>query len=261
MEKLSLSLLSMLRHCLGWLGMAEVSGLEESGYLEAMLQQVPTVYYGGILLSLAAVGAAWFWTQKQQEISKIVTEKELDGAKEKEIEEMKQNGLNEGGRLFEISPDDECEFVPLLSPEEDTRVAQEMAPKSQYIPLDPDNPMLQVKNYLRRRRGENVEGELGDDFIGEDLGKYLKPGDLHILEDPRESPSRKGSVMSRVKKARQRALRNAVERDMTADDRLKETMAANQTLARVYTVMRENKQLFGETSFDDVKSQMDLYKA
>ena len=30
---------------------------------------------------------------------------------------------------------------------------------------------------------------------------------------------------------------------------------------RVYTVMRENKELFGETSFEDVKAQMDLYKA
>ena len=42
--------------------------------------------------------------------------------------------------------------------------------------------------------------------------------------------------MSRVKKARQRAIRNAVERDMTAEDRLREQMAANQMLARVYTV-------------------------
>ena len=39
--------------------------------------------------------------------------------------------------------------------------------------------------------------------------------------------------MSRVKKARQRALRNAVEKNMTADDRLKEQMAANQMLSKV----------------------------
>jgi len=249
---------SLLRHCLGWLGMDEVTGLEEGGYLEAMLQQVPTIYFGGVILSLAAVGVAWFWgrQKKEIEINEKMTDKEKDESKE-EIEETKYNG----GGQFEISPDDECEFVPLLSPEEDARVAAEMAPKSQYIPLDPDNPMMQVQNYLRRRRGENIEGESEDDFIGEDIGKYLKPGDLNILEDPRESPSRKGSVMSRVKKARQRALRNAVERDMTADDRLKETMAANQQLARVYSMMRENKELFGEPSFDDVKSQMELYKA
>ena len=67
--------------------------------------------------------------------------------------------------------------------------------------------------------------------------------------------------MSRVKKARQRAIRNAVERDMTAEDRLREQMAANQMLARVYTIMRENKEVFGDTSFEDVKSQMDMYKA
>merc|ERR1719188_1665166 len=85
--------------------------------------------------------------------------------------------------------------------------------------------------------------------------------DLHVLDDPRESPSRRGTVLSRVKKARQRAIRNAVEKDMTADDRLKEQMAANQMLSRVYTLMRENQEMFGETSFDQVKSQMDLYKA
>jgi len=239
--------------------MGKFTGLEEGGYLEAMLQQVPTIYYGGVILSLAAVGVAWFWNRQKQEteLNENIMDKQQDTSKEDEI---KENKYNEGGH-FEISPDDECEFVPLLSPEEDARVAAEMAPKSQYIPLDPDNPMMQVQNYLRRRRGENIEGESGDDFIGEDIGKYLKPGDLNILEDPRESPSRKGSVMSRVKKARQRALRNAVERDMTADDRLKETMAANQQLARVYSMMRENKELFGEPSFDDVKSQMDLYKA
>jgi len=38
-------------------------------------------------------------------------------------------------------------------------------------------------------------------------------------------------------------------------------MAANQMLSRVYTLMRENQDMFGETSFDQVKSQMDLYKA
>ena len=70
---------------------------------------------------------------------------------------------------------------------------------------------------------------------------------------------------------------------MSADDRMKEQMAANQMLSRcstflisswhtevvknenplcrVYTLMRENQEMFGETSFDQVKSQMDLYKA
>ena len=33
------------------------------------------------------------------------------------------------------------------------------------------------------------------------------------------------------------------------------------TIYRVYTLMRENQEMFGETSFDQVKSQMDLYKA
>ena len=66
----------------------------------------------------------------------------------------------------------------------------------------------------------------------EDFSKYVTEKDLHVLDDPRESPSRRGTVLSRVKKARQRAIRNAVEKDMTADDRLKEQMATNQMLSR-----------------------------
>jgi len=249
------------RALLAWLGMEEVPGLETDGYLEAMLQQVPSVYYGGLFLSLAAVVAAWFLTHKQEDVLKNIKDEKLLVNKQREIDHDKKTDeiQLENFNNFEISPDDECEFIPLLSPEEDARVAEEMAPRTQYVPLDTENPTIQVQNFLRRRRGEDVEDELCS--YPEDIGKYIKPQDLNVLEDPRESPSRKGSVMSRVKKARQRALRNAVERDMTADDRMKEAMAANQMLSRVYTVMRENKELFGETSFDDVKSQMDLYKA
>ena len=32
-------------------------------------------------------------------------------------------------------------------------------------------------------------------------------------------------------------------------------------LLRVYTIMRENKEAFGDTSFEDVKAQMELYRA
>ena len=174
--------------------------------------------------------------------------------------------------------------MPLVSEEEDRRIAAEIAPKSRYIPLDPDHPTAHLRTYLDLMNDDEVEeGEEEDltdlrDFR-EDLGRYVTDRDLHVLDDPRESPSRRGSVISRVKKARQRAIRNAVERNMNADDRMKEQMVTNQTLARyisgwdsnyfflfcikcrVYTIMRENKEAFGETSFEDVKAQMDLYKA
>merc|ERR1711997_410032 len=83
--------------------------------------------------------------------------------------------------------------------------------------------------------GEEEVEDLSDlrDFR-EDLGQYVTAKDLHVLDDPRESPSRRGSVISRVKKARQRAIRNAVERNMNADDRMKEQMVTNQTLARYH---------------------------
>ena len=41
--------------------------------------------------------------------------------------------------------------------------------------------------HLAELRGE--EAMLGE-FPKEDLAKYLSPADLHVLEDPRESPSR-----------------------------------------------------------------------
>lgn len=138
---------------------------------------------------------------------------------------------------FEIGAGDECEFVPLVSEEEDRKTALEIASKSKYIPLDQDHPTAHIQAYLDLMK-DSDEGEADDatdltDFRQrEDLGQYVTDKELHVLDDPRESPSRRGSVISRVKKARQRAIRNAVERNMNADDRLKEQMVINQTLAR-----------------------------
>ena len=160
-------------------------------------------------------------------------------------EEIKESGPEETHQNFEIGAGDECEFVPLVSEEEDRRIAAEIAPKSRYIPLDPDHPTAHLRTYLDLMNDDEVEeGEEEDltdlrDFR-EDLGRYVTDRDLHVLDDPRESPSRRGSVISRVKKARQRAIRNAVERNMNADDRMKEQMVTNQTLARYNSVCDSN---------------------
>lgn len=236
-------LLAGLTGFLAYLNANLAPGLEPGGYLEAMLQQVPPVYYGALLVSCVAVLAAWLWTDK------------ADGALTEEPQEK------ETPDSFEISPDDECEFVPLSAEDDEARMRREESRESSYVPLDPDNPSLHLRSHLELLDSDRSAQEAVENFSRADLAKYLRPEDLHVLEDPRESPSRKGSLMSRVKKARQRALRNAVERDMTAEDKLKERMAANQMLARVYTVMRENEEIFGETSFNDVQAQMDLYKA
>ena len=47
--------------------------------------------------------------------------------------------------------------------------------------------IVQVLEHLAELRGE--EATLSE-FPKEDLAKYLSPADLHVLEDPRESPSR-----------------------------------------------------------------------
>ena len=49
--------------------------------------------------------------------------------------------------------------------------------------------MTQVLEHLAELRGEEEEVSLTE-FPKEDLAKYLSPADLHVLEDPRESPSR-----------------------------------------------------------------------
>ena len=49
--------------------------------------------------------------------------------------------------------------------------------------------------HLAELRGE--EAMLGE-FPKEDLAKYLSPADLHVLEDPRESPSRCRLLLSFV---------------------------------------------------------------
>lgn len=139
------------------------------------------------------------------------------------------------GESFDIGVEDEVEFVPLVSEEEDRRIAKEIAPKSKYIQLDSEHPTAHLKTYLdllHDNEEEEEDSDLTDFRAREDLGQYVTDKELHVLDDPRESPSRRGSVMSRVKKARQRAIRNAVERNMNADDRLKEQMVTNQTLAR-----------------------------
>lgn len=273
----------LLHSLLEVLNISNCPGFEKGGFLETMLTQTPLIYHGALLVSFGAVFLAWFYTSREKEIqeSDDDSNESKEGSctqKEGTSGEKPENGNTQSKvSSFEISPSDECEFIPLVSYDEDRRTAAELAPKTKYIPLDPNNPSAQVNKYLNKLRGENdkSEEESGDsddnseedevlekaaNFGTEDWSQYISPKDLH--DDPRESPSRRGNLISRVKKAKQRAIRNAVEKDMTADDHLREQMAANQMLSRVFTMMRENKQLFGDnTSFEDVKTQMDLYKA
>lgn len=126
--------------------------------------------------------------------------------------------------------------------------------------LNTEEPIIKPTNCF-----ENKATELGRDYENSDtancdvLGKEYITDDLSDvnLDDLQEG---RGNLMSRVKKARQKAIRDAVEKEMTEDERLREQRAASEMLARVYSVMKENEEVFGNTSFDDVKSQMDLYE-
>ena len=62
-------------------------------------------------------------------------------------------------------------FLPLLSDEEDKRVAAEIAPKTRYIPLDQDNPAAHVNAYLDIVHADDEDDGTDEDVDGEVLQK------------------------------------------------------------------------------------------
>ena len=87
-------------------------------------------------MSFGAVIAAWWWTAPSQNIPQM--RKALHDEEENENDLLSESN-------FEISPDDECEFVPNNAEEDAARVP----PTSKYIPLDPDRPGQQVLKILQ----------------------------------------------------------------------------------------------------------------
>lgn len=263
---MEVSFLRYLHLSLDCFGLSSIPGFEIGGHLDSMLNHIPSIYFASVAGSFLLV--LWAYMRSTEESNKNEQNAGTDSSSNEAISAKKEEDADvDLTTSFEISATDECEFIPLVSEEEDRRIAAEIAPKTKFMELDPSNPGVHLNMYLDCLHQGDSSDDGSDDldkvanFRREDLGQYVTEKDLHVLDDPRESPSRRGTVMSRVKKARQRALRNAVEKDMNAEDRLKEQMAANQMLSKVYGMMRENPEMFGETSFDNVRSQMDLYKA
>jgi len=259
------SFLQYLHLSLDCLGLSSIPGFEIGGHLDSMLNHIPNIYYVSVVGSFLLVVWAYLKSTEESKSNKNKNNTDETEHSSKESTSVTKEEDDKNVDLtpsFEISATDECEFIPLVSEEEDKRTAAEIAPKTKFMELDPSNPGAHLNMYLDCLHGGDEEDiDMVTDFRREDLSQYVSEKDLHVLDDPRESPSRRGTVISRVKKARQRALRNAVEKDMNAEDRLKEQMAANQMLSKVYGMMKENPEMFGETSFDNVRSQMDLYKA
>jgi len=70
----------------------------------------------------------------------------------------------------------------------------------------------------------------------------------------------KECLFSRVKKARNKAIRETLEKDMTPEEKMREKDATKDMLNRVYNLMQENEEMFGSTSIEELQSQMELYK-
>ena len=85
-----------------------------------------------------AVFTAWLWTDK------------ANGSLPEETQE------EETPDSFEISPDDECEFVPLSAEDDEARMRKEESRESSYVPLDPDNPSLHLRSHLELLGGDRL---------------------------------------------------------------------------------------------------------
>ena len=112
-------------------------GLEVGGYLDSMLNTVPSLYYASVVGSFLLL--AWAYHRHKERLQQP-PEPEPDPAPGSEQEPVS----------FEISATDECEFVPLVSEEEDRRIAAEIAPKSKYMELDPNQPGV-LNNFVETR--------------------------------------------------------------------------------------------------------------
>ena len=118
-------------------------GFEVGGYLDSMLNNTTTVYYVSIVSSFIIFAWAYLWKSEEEENSQGSTKEAVESQEEAEMIED-DDEVSKISASFEISATDECEFVPLVSEEEDRRIAEEIAPKSQYKELDPDNPSVSV---------------------------------------------------------------------------------------------------------------------
>lgn len=198
----------------------------------------------------------------------------VDGdATEKEPETYELNGHTY--TKFEICADDECTFTPFTSVEEDKAYCAQFQ-NTKYVPLDKDQPDLQVNAFVDRINGQIVKKNSDDDeeesdieateeeleaarkFVPEDYRQYLTEKEMTVLDDPRESPSRRGTIIERVKKARKRYIRKQLEKGMNAEDHVKEKMAETQCIARVWQIMKDDPAFEGMT-LDDVKKQFAMY--
>jgi len=177
-------------------------------------------------------------------------------------------------RNFEITADDEVTFTPFVSEEEDKAYCEKFL-NTNYVPLDQAQPGVQVNAFLDRTNGDIIKNSDDDDdesdiepteeeleaakkFLPEDYRQYLTPKELTVLDDPRESPSRRGTIIERVKKARMRYIRKQLEKGMNSEDHVKEKMAETQCIARVWQIMKDDP-CFGGMTLDDIKRQMSMY--
>ena len=105
-----------------------------------MLNHIPPAYYVSIVSSFVMVALAYFWRQERQEALETNSSNDRDTTTDADNCEKEEQASN----TFEISATDECEFVPLVSEDEDKRIAEQIAPKTQYMELDQNNPGVRL---------------------------------------------------------------------------------------------------------------------
>ena len=113
------------------------------GYLDSMLNTVPSLYYASVVGSFLLL--AWAYHRHKERL-----QRPPEPAPEPQPDPTHDSEQEQEPVSFEISATDECEFVPLVSEEEDRRIAAEIAPKSKYMELDPNQPGV-LNNFVETR--------------------------------------------------------------------------------------------------------------
>lgn len=90
----------------------------------------------------------------------------------------------------------------------------------------------------------------------EDDGKALDESKEFLNNEDLKQPS----VISRVKIAQQKAIDKKVEESMTKEDLENEMKIQQDQLSKIYGLLKENKETFGDVSMEEIHNQMSLYK-
>jgi len=95
--------------------------------------------------------------------------------------------------------------------------------------------------------------------IGMALSLYLISLSLSLVDFKRTEDEEADGVISKVKKAQHRALNNKLTGQLTPQELEKEERIKKEQLMKIYSLLKENKDEFGEVSLEEIEDQVSMY--